>query len=178
MKLEKENSIKEIKHLDVFFLFLCLVNRDRRNSYSQQYFLSAFCFVHALIISLHIVLSRIFSVSHIQCGDLLSITYTNNCLEINSYSTTDFYSQFSCLLQQANKQNSSQDGGIHRSLTTRKSHLQTIISQAQGGLTEKKRLKTLAMQKQIEDLTARFYNKEIDGIELLNELSILVASKK
>jgi hypothetical protein len=34
------------------------------------------------------------------------------------------------------------------------------------------------MQKQIEDLTARFYNKEIDGIELLNELSILVASKK
>jgi hypothetical protein len=59
MKLGKENCVKEIKHLDVFFFVS--YDRDQQNSYSQYYFLSAFCFVHSLIISLHIVPSRVVS---------------------------------------------------------------------------------------------------------------------
>ncbi len=176
MKLGKENCVKEIKHLDVFFFVS--YDRDQQNSYSQYYFLSAFCFVHSLIISLQIVLSRVVSRSLIQCGNLLSKTYTNNWLEINSHSTTDFYSHFFCILQQAHEQNSSQDWGIHYLLRIRRRHLSTIICQAHGGLAEKIRSKTLAMQKQIDNVNTGFYKDEIDRVEFLDGLSILVASKK
>jgi hypothetical protein len=39
-------------------------------------------------------------------------------------------------------------------------------------------LKTLAMQKEIDNLSTRFYNDDIDRAELLGGLSLLVASKK
>jgi len=39
-------------------------------------------------------------------------------------------------------------------------------------------LKTLAMQKQIDNLGTRFYNDDIDRAELLDGLALLVASKK
>ena len=47
-----------------------------------------------------------------------------------------------------------------------------------AGSQQKKAPKVLAMQKQIENLSTRFCNGEIDLAELLEGLSLLVASKK
>jgi hypothetical protein len=47
-----------------------------------------------------------------------------------------------------------------------------------AGSQKKKAPRTLAMQKQIDTLGTRFYNDEIDRAELLDGLSLLVASKK
>ncbi len=47
-----------------------------------------------------------------------------------------------------------------------------------AGSQKKKRSKTLGMQKQIDHLGNRFYNDQIDRVELLDGLSLLVASKK
>ena len=47
-----------------------------------------------------------------------------------------------------------------------------------AGSQQKKAPKVLAMQKQIENLGTRFCNGEIDRVELLEGLSLLVASKK
>ena len=47
-----------------------------------------------------------------------------------------------------------------------------------AGSQQKKAPRTLAMQKQIDNLGARFDNGDIDRAELLEGLSLLVASKK
>jgi hypothetical protein len=47
-----------------------------------------------------------------------------------------------------------------------------------AGAQKKLVLKTLAIQKQIDNLSTRFYNDDIDRAGLLDGLSLLVASKK
>jgi hypothetical protein len=47
-----------------------------------------------------------------------------------------------------------------------------------AGSQKKKGSKTLAVQKQIGNLSALFSNNEIDRVELLDRLSLLVASRK
>jgi hypothetical protein len=46
-----------------------------------------------------------------------------------------------------------------------------------AGLQKRKASKTLALQKSIDNLSTRFYNDDIDRAELLDGLSLLVASK-
>jgi len=48
----------------------------------------------------------------------------------------------------------------------------------EAGSQNKNAPKTLAMQEQIDNLGTRFYNDDIDRTELLEGLSLLVASKK
>jgi hypothetical protein len=47
-----------------------------------------------------------------------------------------------------------------------------------AGAQKKTVLKTLTMQKHIDNLNTRFNNNDIDRAELLEGLSLLVASKK
>jgi hypothetical protein len=79
--------------------------------------------------------------------------------------------------QQVHQQSSPQHVGVHCLLASRRSHLSTTISQTQGRRA-KTALKTLAMQKEIENLGNHFYKDDIDRAELLDGLSLLEVSKK
>jgi hypothetical protein len=60
----------------------------------------------------------------------------------------------------------------------KKSSIRQKSLKLKAGSQKKKAPKTLAMQKQIDNLSNRFYNNEIDRVEMLDGLSLLVASKK